>query len=345
MTQLEKRLEVLWKNQNPFVVYRLPKSKEIHIFFQEENQLHKTDDFSESGFVMTSFESLASYPFIPNSKSERFPKPEVQDFKSDPVVFPEDETRKSRFIELVKKAQSEIAQGHIKKVVISRSIDLKTEQNPSTLFLALENKYQDALTYLWHHPLVGTWLGATPEQFIEASSKSTLTMALAGTQIYTPNKNPHWSHKEKEEQALVTQQVLSDLKTLFKEEEIKYGNPQNKRAGNLVHLCTHFTLPQLTTTLKKLITALHPTPAVGGVPKKEAVDFIINNESYDRTFYTGFLGPIGNEKTSLFVNLRCAEWTAERVRLFVGAGITSSSDPESEWLETQRKSETLARIL
>ena len=222
MTKLEKRLEVLWKNQNPFVVYRLPKSKEIHIFFQEENQLHKTDDFSESGFVMTSFESLASHSFIPNSKSERFPKPEVQDFKSDPVVFPEDETRKSRFIELVKKAQSEIAQGHIKKVVLSRSIDLKTEENPSTLFLALENKYQDALTYLWHHPLVGTWLGATPEQFIEASSKSTLTMALAGTQIYTPNKNPHWSSKEKEEQALVTQQVLSDLKTLFKEKGSKF---------------------------------------------------------------------------------------------------------------------------
>ena len=46
MTELEKRLEVLWKNQNPFVVYRLPKSKKIHIFFQEDNQLHKTDDFS-----------------------------------------------------------------------------------------------------------------------------------------------------------------------------------------------------------------------------------------------------------------------------------------------------------
>jgi len=345
LTGLEKRLDALWESQLPFIVFRLPESQKITLFTQENDILHTTSDLSESGFVMTTFKGLEKNPIIPNSKTEYFPRPEKQLIDTIQTAFSENEKTKQQFKELVNKAKKEIAHGKLKKVVLSRPIDLKSKRKPQTLFLALENRYPNALTYLWHHPNTGTWLGATPEQFVEASSTETQTMALAGTQVFNPDEIPLWSDKEKDEQALVTEQVLLDLKTLFKDDQIQYGKPLNKRAGNLVHLCTRFTLPKLESRLMNLISALHPTPAVGGVPKKEAKEFIVKNEGYDRSFYTGFLGPLTSEKANLFVNLRCAEWNSERVRLFVGAGITLSSDPELEWLETQRKAETLTPIL
>lgn len=344
-TALEKRLEALWENQLPFVVFRLPESQKVSVFFQDDNRLHTTSDFTESGFVMTPFVNSEDCPFIPDSKTEHFTKPSIQLFNTKPIVFPDSEQSKQEFLKLVQTAKEEIAQGKLEKVVLSRFLDLHSEKKPQKIFLALENKYTNALTYLWHHPLVGSWLGATPEQFVEVTPLKTHTMALAGTQVYNPSKLPLWSKKEKEEQGLVTQQVLLDLKTVFNEDEIEYSEPTHKRAGNLVHLCTHFSLPKLKTSLKNLTEVLHPTPAVGGVPKKEAKNFILSNEGYNRSFYTGFLGPITTKKTSLFVNLRCAAWKPDRIRLYVGAGITSSSDSEQEWLETQRKAETLAQIV
>ena len=342
---LEKRLDVLWESQLPFVVFRLPESKKVTIFFQDDKQLYTTTDFSESGFVMTSFENSEDYPFIPNSKIESFTKPSSQFIDNQPIVFPDSPKSKQEFVNLVEAAKEEIAQGKLQKVVLSRFLDLHSEKKPHKLFLALESKYTHALTYLWHHPLVGSWLGATPEQFVELTPTRTHTMALAGTQVYNPDKPPLWSNKEKEEQGLVTQQLLLDLKRVYEEGEIEYSDPKDKRAGNLVHLCTYFSMPKLKTSLKNLTQVLHPTPAVGGVPKKEAKNFILNKEEYSRSFYTGFLGPITSDKTSLFVNLRCAEWKSGRLRLYVGAGITSSSDSEQEWKETQRKAETLAQIV
>ena len=56
----------------------------------------------------------------------------------------------------------------------------------------------------------------------------------------------------------------------------------------------------------ELVEALHPTPAVCGLPKQEAIDFITANESIDRKYYSGYCGPwnVGG-KTALFVSLRC----------------------------------------
>ena len=119
--------------------------------------------------------------------------------------------------------------------------------------------------------------------------------------------------------------------------------------------------------LENVIKALHPTPAVCGLPKKTAHDFILCNEGYSRNYYTGFLGEINlkiekkratsrrnienlaygtiKKHTHLFVNLRCMEIDAQGAQLYVGGGVTSSSDPEAEWEETVHKLSTVARVL
>ena len=152
-------------------------------------------------------------------------------------------------------------------------------------------------------------------------------------------------NQEIEEQELVAIQVEEDLKTLFPSEQIQKSLTTDHRAGNLVHLCTYFQFPKLQKNLLEVANTLHPTPAVGGVPKKKAQEFIFANEPHDRSFYTGFLGPTNAFETQLFVNLRCASWTKKTTTLYIGAGITLESDPEKEWLETQRKAKTLASVL
>jgi isochorismate synthase len=95
-----------------------------------------------------------------------------------------------------------------------------------------------------------------------------------------------------------------------------------------------------------LIDALHPTPAVCGLPKESAKEFILENEGYDRSFYTGFLGELSVEnRSNLFVNLRCMQVKDATYYIYIGGGITSASVPEKEWEETVAKSKVMLRVL
>jgi len=251
--------------------------------------------------------------------------------------------------------------------VLSRKQNItSTTKSPETLFLKLLEKYKEAMVYLWFHPETGIWLGATPETLLQTDARRFNTMALAGTQEYKGSLKVEWGTKEIDEQQLVTDEIVQRLhnvsKTLTVDKAITY------RAGNLLHLKTGIqgTFDGIQ-GLRPIIKALHPTPAVCGLPKEEAKDFILNNEGYDRAYYTGFLGELnkrttvkratrkGNienqaygmikKQTHLFVNLRCMQFTEGLATLYIGGGITLASDPESEWEETLRKAETLGKVL
>ncbi|MEK9614179.1 MAG: isochorismate synthase [Flavobacteriaceae bacterium] len=338
-------LESLWNSQNPFVAFRLPDSKEIMVYFQQNKELKLTEDWNDSGFVMAPFQIQKGLPFIPSTHSKSFLR--IQSDGTNPTenkIFPSTEGKEA-FISLVQKTINEINKGRFKKVVVSRETTVRVDLSPPTLFLSMEQQYAEAMTYLWHHPQVGTWLGASPEQLLLSKRGTLQSMALAGTQLYQPKREVEWKNKEREEQRLVVEQVLSDLQKYCAKSDIQVSTPFNKQAGNLVHLCTEFRFPQNKIALKKWVKALHPTPAIGGIPKTLAQEFITQQEGYDRSFYSGFLGPIEETSAQLFVNLRCAQWRPQQLILYIGAGITAKSIPEQEWEETQRKAETLLRIL
>ena len=95
-----------------------------------------------------------------------------------------------------------------------------------------------------------------------------------------------------------------------------------------------------------MLGLLHPTSAVCGTPKQEAIDFILATEKHERSMYSGYLGPVNlDNATHLFVNLRTVEIKGNRAIFYAGCGITEDSDPEKEWQETQMKCQTLQRIL
>ena len=119
------------------------------------------------------------------------------------------------------------------------------------------------------------------------------------------------------------------------------------RAANLVHLRSDFTfsLPD-NHHLGDLLMALHPTPAVCGLPKREAFDFIVRNEHTPRRYYSGFMGPLNmNDATHLYVSLRCMNIDGETYHLYAGGGLLKDSVEEQEWLETEAKMQTMRELL
>jgi isochorismate synthase len=160
-----------------------------------------------------------------------------------------------------------------------------------------------------------------------------------------------------EEQQFVTDFILNNLKNLTSEEIV--SSPYTVQAGTLAHIKTDIEgVIKENSSLKQVVSVLHPTPAVCGLPKEAAKDFILENEGYDREYYTGFLGELNKEgfnkeelKTDLYVNLRCmqikigAELETTQVHLYMGCGITVDSIPEKEWRESVNKSVTMKKIL
>ena len=202
--------------------------------------------------------------------------------------------------------------------------------------------------YLFHTPQTGFWLGATPEILLAGGKGDYRTVALAGTQFLKEGKlaGP-WSEKNIREQAFVTEYIGGCLR----ERDIRFTveGPYTATAGELAHLKTdiRFRLSSAE-ALGGLLQALHPTPAVCGLPKEEAFRFILSHEGYDRGYYAGFLGRWEPEgKTALYVNLRCMQCGegAEKIRLYAGGGILPASVCEEEWMETERKLQTMKYVI
>ncbi|MEM7084620.1 MAG: isochorismate synthase [Bacteroidota bacterium] len=332
----------------PFVLYGLPESDEIVALFQNDQRTYATRDYAEDGFVLAPFVS-ADPIIIPEKHSERVVIPYSEKIERQSLIpASKDSREKQDYLSLVSKARKSILEGTHSKIVTSRrkSVGL-SHFNLSELVLRLFGLYPNAFRYVWFHPQSGFWCGATPEVLLKTRGKEFSTMALAGTSRFSEDEKPSWTQKEIDEQKWVVDAIADKLQSAAS--VVRVSKLKNHRAGSLVHLRTDFTgiFKKNGNNLTALVHSLHPTPAVCGTPEKRAKQFIIQNENYDRTYYTGFLGPIKaltNEAT-LFVNLRCLQIVNNEANLFVGGGITADSVPDAEWKETQNKLQTMLQVI
>lgn len=338
-------LDTLTKNKQPFVAFKLPNAQEVNLYYQKDDQLHMTFDFSEAGFLMAPFADTDFYSYIPNTYSHRFDLPLANTVIRSGLTVPDE--NQNPFVALVQSALNEFENSDLKKVVVSRVLTVNAmEKNAAQTFQNLALLYPTAFVYYWQHPATGSWMGATPERFANVKDNCLHTIALAGTSTADEGQEAVWTTKEIDEQQLVTEAIEIALKTTFPSVETKVSTVESVQAGALWHLKTDVQAESQELSIAKVVKALHPTPAVGGVPKDTSTAFILENEGYDRKFYTGFLGLFnGDSNADLFVNLRCAEITSKGYNVFVGAGITPESDPMNEWRETQRKAKTFCKAL
>lgn len=255
--------------------------------------------------------------------------------------------------------QKALHAGSCDKIVLSRTLQLPLPKGFSagSLFEAACEAYPDAFVYWCHTPLTGTWFGSTPELLLSGEKGNWQTVALAGTRrikdsegsLDGKNKSGEtgadWDGKNIREQQVVTAYLEKQLR--IKNLIGSISEPYTVRAGRLMHIKTdfRFQMPDQG-CVGDLLDFLHPTPAVCGYPKTEACRLILAHEGYDRSYYSGFAGPLNtNGKTDLFVNLRCARMTDKGLTLYAGGGLMPDSELKSEWEETEVKLQTLLSLL
>ncbi|MFL9843641.1 isochorismate synthase [Flavobacterium rhizosphaerae] len=350
MADILSKLSEQLKSQKPFAVYAKPGSTTLIGVFQDDDSENTVKDFSEAGFVFAPFQN-GKIVHIPYKNSQVH----VNDLEVKTVGIshlglpPVNENAKADFEALVIKSVAEIKKDNFQKLVTSRTEFVEARKSITEIFSTLLQLYPNAFRYCFYSPSTGLWMGATPEQLLQTEGDTLKTVALAGTQVYDAEKEAVWGEKEKQEQQFVTDYIVSILKNVTRNSNI--SAPYTFRAGNIVHLKTDISASFGNTTLQNIIMALHPTPAVCGLPKYEARDFIVHNEGYNREYYSGFLGELnhdfktGHPTTDLFVNLRSMKLWEGRAQLFIGCGITKDSDPEKEFFETVNKSMTMRRVL
>jgi isochorismate synthase len=358
-----KALQHCISNELVFAAYRLPHSDAIRLIVQKGQNLEQvelnTELFERKGFLISPFvESDANHSY--------FISPDLNYISTDYVnfddlfalkavptaenVYENGVIGKKEFIAQVEAIRKAIAENTFEKAVISRIkvLERNYRSKLTEIFQLLNSSYTNAFVYMLN---AGNqlWIGATPEPLLCSNKNELETVALAGTREYNAeNLNLHnWSKKERVEQELVTTFIERSLEKLNLNFLQKKG-PYTKKAGNLIHLRTDFTLnfQEVNGQLGQLVKELHPTSAVCGLPKYEAMQFLLQLEKHNRGFYSGFLGPINlDERLLLFVNLRCMQVMKDRLILYVGAGITAESDADEEWDETEIKADTLLSVI
>lgn len=321
-------------NKDSFVFYRKPQSKEINYVIGEWSKIKEINSLAKFTFTVFNGEShqifgekkiLKDEIIIHNNEFHT-----VNNITKEKYIHQANE-----YIELCKKKI-------IEKIVLSRIV--KSENNFSNIFLLFEklcNRYEHSFNYVLNHPKLGMWMGASPEILLKCDVNGCKTIALAGSKKWDNQIN--WRNKEIEEQQYVKNYIEKILNKHSNNVEC-IRDLETVKAGNIAHLKSTFNF-NIQTSIHQLIADLHPTPAVCGIPLESTKHLIHKNEQHNRSLYTGFLGELTNNETSLFVNLRCMKINANEFKIYVGGGITAKSNAEEEWEETEIKAQTMLSLI
>ena len=337
-----------------YAIYRLPHEDHATLIQQTEGEPGEcfscTELNGKSGFVIAPFEVKENQPILLiQGESKRVACGSGDVCVREPSLDPisPDPTYAIDFANY----HSQLELGMFRKIVLARCADEKKEEKvePMDLFYRACALYPRMFIALVETEKSGCWLTATPEILLDGEGQDWRTIALAGTmklegeQLRGEGEALRWSTKNIQEQRIVATYITECLEQFtgdFREE-----GPRTVRAANLVHLRSDFTFKlENQDHIGDLLQTLHPTPAVCGLPKREAFQFITRNEHSPRRYYSGFMGPLG-QQTHLYVSLRCMNIERNVCHLYAGGGLLKDSTEEQEWTETEAKMETMRRLL
>lgn len=323
-----------------FVYWKLPEIPEIYTIKDPIEINLASFSNNQEGFVL--------FPFTREKGGKLF-QGQIETIDNHKLVLPTFTSESliktnsnQKYRELVQNALNQIALGTFKKVVLAQTTNqqLAIDFNLNVFFDNLCKSYPHAFVYC-----VGfgneVWIGASPEIFLKKTQNNYQTYALAGTR--QTNSAKPFGAKEQKEQAFVRDYIVEKI-TALNAKSIDVSELHEINTGNLWHLINEISFEHQNPL--EIIENLHPTPAICGFPLDKSLAFINEFESFDREYYAGFLGPISKSGDfSLWVNLRCAKIQSSMINFYAGAGIVEGSDPEAEYLETERKMDTLRQLV
>ena len=262
---------------------------------------------------------------------------------------------RAAWIAAVDAARAEIRAGHLQKLVLARD-SYRDSLRPVPVSSVLE--CLSATTpgcYLFAVTTAdgGTFLGASPEQLFRLEGEELTTESLAGTRQRgdTPDEDAALatdllhSRKDTREQMIVTDFLAAALSALCASHDIASA-PVIRPLASVQHLVTPGRgrlRPGVTPD--DVLAALHPTPAVCGLPRAAALAAMARLEPAPRGLYAGAIGFIDTQTAEFAVAIRSALVTATRATVYGGAGIVEASDPLEEWNETSWKMRPLLAAL
>lgn len=266
-----------------------------------------------------------------------------------------DQPSRDQWQQLVDEVTGGDFQQHTAKVVLSRqtTIALKGTLNPFSLLNQWQQREQDCYSFLFQFDGLRSFVGCSPERLYARCDTELLSEALAGTaprgqtvqqdcQLGSQLLNDHKNQWE-------NQVVLDDLSRRLQELSL-HVNPDAelelvklKHVQHLKRRITAMISPELDDL--SLLDALHPTPAVGGMPRKSAIQYILHHEGYARGWYTGAVGWFSGAASEFSVAIRSALVLPDHVHAFAGAGIVAGSQAELEWQELNHKIATILELL
>lgn len=341
-----------------FAIYRLPHEDHATLIRQTSGrplELHSLSQLNgKHGFVVAPFEVKTDQPVVliqgetENVFLDR--KPEEHNLKSEEHKY----SLSPSFFYSIDFASyhAQLEADSFRKIVLARCADERLGEGtgPMDLFYRACDMYPRLFIALVDTPQTGCWLTATPEILLDGKGSEWRTIALAGTmklegeQLNGEGESLTWSTKNIQEQRIVSTYITECLEQFTS--DFREDGPRTVRAANLVHLRSDFTFKLADDEhLGDLLQALHPTPAVCGLPKRETFNFIINNEHTPRRYYSGFMGPLDLDETHLYVSLRCMNIEGSTCHLYAGGGLLKDSVLNQEWLETEAKLQTMRQIL
>lgn len=240
-----------------------------------------------------------------------------------------------------------IDRGDLRKVVLAQSLSVGLRDTPvvTDILARLGESYPSCYRFLFEPATGNAFFGATPENLVRLRGRTIDTEALAGsTGRGETADEDEWlstrlreSEKNNHEHDIVVEAIRDQLDGLAT--DIRTGTRTVRKLANVQHLQTPIraTLVEVEHVLS-LVEALHPTPAVGGLPPDAALRTIRDTEAFDRGWYAAPVGWIdANGDGTFAVAIRSGVTNDRSATLFAGAGIVPDSDPDEEWDELQLK--------
>ncbi len=264
------------------------------------------------------------------------------------------------YADAVRAALDRIGSGVASKIVAARPIDLQAEGEFSVPDLCRELQSRFSRCFVFAHRPGGshrgaapTFLGASPERLVAVRDGRVHTGAIAGTAPRGVSARMDERHaqelltsdKEMREHEAVSDMIVEALRPFCS--EVEQEPVRFLKLPNVQHLWSPIGGPlRAEKSVLDVAEALHPTPAVGGVPREAAVDAIRTIESAPRGLYAGVIGSVNLDGSGeLAVAIRSALVHGDRARLFAGAGIVDGSDPDREVAETRAKARAILDVL
>ena len=237
-------------------------------------------------------------------------------------------------------AMALVNQGDLQKLVLAVRQDLSLDRavDPLALLAPLRRHQSGSCRFLWQRAAGSALIGASPERLLTVRQNQLRSDALAGTTPWGPMAPELLqSIKDRHEHDLVVDTITSVLRQAGLNPR-RPRHPRLARHGQLAHLHTPITANLQGEQPLAVAAALHPTPAVAGLPRKEAMGWLRSLEPFERGHYAAPIGWIDSAgDADLRVAIRSGTLRGSQLELTAGAGLVRGSTVERELQEVTLK--------